>query len=211
MENRNYYEILGVSEKATLDEITKAKNLLAKKYHPDANLRHGIDTTEQMQEILEAYQTLSDPEKRREYDQSIAGSKKKMQTFDLSHMEETEDTSDSDLIKYWKVAGKLYDIIVESQTLFKERKRPGRLSKLSDRAARYALFLKNAGIPDKYWHPDIMNWILFTWYQNRNYTISHLLTLYDKHINEDLSKKDWLKMQKTTLQYQHAIRKLVKY
>ena len=53
MENKNYYDILGVSVKATMDEITAAKNLLAKRYHPDVNMKLGVDTTEQMQEILE--------------------------------------------------------------------------------------------------------------------------------------------------------------
>ena len=68
MENKTYYEILGVSKKATLDEITQAKNLLAKRYHPDVNMRHGIDTTRQLQEILEAYQILSDADARKEYE-----------------------------------------------------------------------------------------------------------------------------------------------
>ena len=73
MENKNYYDILGVSVKATLDEITAAKNLLAKRYHPDVNMKLGVDTTEQMQEILEAYRILSDPKKRSEYDREITG------------------------------------------------------------------------------------------------------------------------------------------
>ena len=64
MNDKNYYDILGVSEKATLEDITAAKNELAKKYHPDVNIRNGVDTTEQMQEILEAYNVLSDPDKR---------------------------------------------------------------------------------------------------------------------------------------------------
>ena len=60
MEDKNYYDILGVSVKATAEEITAAKNTLAKRFHPDANLKDGIDTTQQMQEILEAYAILSD-------------------------------------------------------------------------------------------------------------------------------------------------------
>lgn len=56
MKSHTYYDILGVSRDATLDEITTAKNALAKVYHPDANAHKNIDTTAFMQEILEAYQ-----------------------------------------------------------------------------------------------------------------------------------------------------------
>ena len=65
MKSRTYYEILGVSRDASIEEITIAKNALAKVYHPDANAHKDIDTTAFMQEILEAYQTLSDPEKKK--------------------------------------------------------------------------------------------------------------------------------------------------
>ena len=74
---RTYYHVLGVSREATLEEITNAKNALAKVYHPDANMHNDIDTTAYMQEILEAYRTLSDPEKRRQYDLELGGGKKR--------------------------------------------------------------------------------------------------------------------------------------
>ena len=45
MSSRTYYDILGVSRDATLEEITSAKNALAKVYHPDANMHKDIDTT----------------------------------------------------------------------------------------------------------------------------------------------------------------------
>ena len=45
MKSHTYYDILGVSRDATLDEITTAKNALAKVYHPDANAHKNIDTT----------------------------------------------------------------------------------------------------------------------------------------------------------------------
>ena len=65
MKSHTYYDILGVSRDATLDEITTAKNALAKVYHPDANMQNDIDTTAYMQEILEAYRILSNPDKRK--------------------------------------------------------------------------------------------------------------------------------------------------
>ena len=63
MSSRTYYDILGVSRDATLEEITSAKNALAKVYHPDANMHKDIDTTAFMQEIMEAYRVLSNPAK----------------------------------------------------------------------------------------------------------------------------------------------------
>ena len=74
MAKKNYYKILGVSRTASPEEISAAKNRLAKKYHPDANMKDGIDTTKKMQRILEAYRILSDPKKRASYDRKVSES-----------------------------------------------------------------------------------------------------------------------------------------
>src|SRR3989339_632219 len=63
---RDYYETLGVAKGASQDEIKKAYRNLARKYHPDVNKEHGA--ADKFKEINEAYQILSDPNKRSQYD-----------------------------------------------------------------------------------------------------------------------------------------------
>ena len=64
----DYYEILGISKKATANEIKKAYRKLARKYHPDLN-PDNKKAELKFKEINEAYATLKDPQKRAGYDQ----------------------------------------------------------------------------------------------------------------------------------------------
>lgn len=210
MKSKNYYDILGVSVKASAEEITSAKNELAKRYHPDANMKNGVDTTSQMQEILEAYKVLSDPARRKAYDRSLTGRKAVMRTFDLFDMEEESD-GDTGFVVYWKAANTLYDIVLESEPLFHKREAKGRLTALAIRALRPIITLREAQIPERYWHPDIMNWLLFTSYQNPNYTVTYLLALYDTHIKSSRSMVEKLKAQNAAARYEHTVKKLLKY
>lgn len=67
MSSNNYYDILGVSKNATDDEIKKAFHKLALKFHPDKN-KGNVEMENKFKEISKAYDTLSDPQKRRAYD-----------------------------------------------------------------------------------------------------------------------------------------------
>ncbi|MGN1298462.1 MAG: molecular chaperone DnaJ [Candidatus Scatovivens sp.] len=66
---RDYYEVLGVNKNATDEEIKKAYRRLAKKYHPDANPDNKAEAEAKFKEVNEAYETLSDKQKRQMYDQ----------------------------------------------------------------------------------------------------------------------------------------------
>ncbi len=80
----NYYEILGLDINATDEEIKKAYRMLAKKYHPDVS--NESDCEEKFKLINEAYQTLSNKEKRSAYDYSLHNS------FDNAHKETYDNT-----------------------------------------------------------------------------------------------------------------------
>lgn len=67
MNNQEYYDRLGVAKNASADEIKKAYRKMSKKYHPDINKDPGAD--QKYKDVQEAYETLSDPQKRSNYDQ----------------------------------------------------------------------------------------------------------------------------------------------
>lgn len=95
---KDYYETLGVPREASQDEIKKAFRALARKYHPDANPNDREAAEEKFKEIGEAYEVLSDENKRRQYDQTGSvnfGSGGQDFTWqDFSHFNDFSDLGD---------------------------------------------------------------------------------------------------------------------
>lgn len=95
---KDYYEVLGVSRDASQDEIKKAFRGLARKYHPDANPDNRTQAEEKFKEIGEAYEVLSDSNKRRMYDQTgsvdFGSGRQDFSWQDFSHFNDFSDLGD---------------------------------------------------------------------------------------------------------------------
>lgn len=232
---RTYYHILGVSRDASSEEITAAKNALAKIYHPDANMNNGVDTTKYMQEILEAYRILSDPEKRAEYDKKLGGGTNRVfRTFTMSDPEDTEnEENETSFVTYWATAGKLNEIVSNSVEILEEESKKisltqkilnklGKQSKsekeldtslktLSMQALSHITILKNAEIPMDYWQPEAMNWILIHWSQNQTHDYRTLFAQYDAFVNQNKSNAERLKLRAQNKQFHHQLKRLLTY
>jgi len=85
MAKRDYYEVLGVGKNASVDDIKRAYRRMAIKYHPDKN-PNDKEAEAKFKECAEAYEVLSDPEKRQRYDQFGHEGLRGMGMHDYTHM-----------------------------------------------------------------------------------------------------------------------------
>lgn len=83
---QTFYEILGISVSASAEEVRRSYRILARRYHPDLNPSNSEKNSEIFRKICQAYETLSNPEKRRSYDSLIPESK----TFSQKNQKKTD-------------------------------------------------------------------------------------------------------------------------
>ena len=232
MKSPTYYDILGVSRDASLEEITAAKNALAKVYHPDANVHKDIDTTAFMQDILEAYHVLSDEKKRKEYNRETFGESTRV--FKTFTVRPEGDSNDSSFVTYWNAASQLNETIDKSVRLMeresKKKSIPQRIikkigknqhheesfrnrqiSRLSKQAIQYITVLKMAGIPIEYWQPEAMNWVLIRWGQKQTLDYHVLFARYDTYIEQTATSTEKMKLRSKNRRYQNNLKKLLSY
>ena len=233
MKSHTYYDVLGVSRNATLEEIRTAKNALAKVYHPDASVHRDIDTTAFMQEILEAYRVLSNTESRKIYDQEVFGETARVfRTFTVGP--ENNEEEPLSFVTYWNTANQLHEVIGRSVQLMKQKdqkrtlprrifrkigkkdsreesSRARQIEKLSEQAIRYITILKMAGIPMEYWSPDAMNWVLVRWGQKQTMDYHILFSRYDAYIDETKTGTEKMRLRSQNRQFHNNLKKLLSY
>ena len=229
---RTYYDVLGISRNASLEEITSAKNALAKIYHPDANMKDDIDTTTYMQEILEAYRVLSNKEKREKYDSKLGGNVKRrnFKTFDMSKCDDQISVS---FVTYWNAALRLNEAINKSSRIFEKESKnisvinkiklklgkevtlsPAAINKLhalAKEAISCIATLRSGNIPTRHWHHDAMNWVLIRWGQKQTCSFDILFSKYDAYANENKSAKEKLKISNDLNRMQSELKRLLEY
>ena len=105
MAKRDYYEVLGVGKNASADEIKRAYRRMAMKYHPDKN-PDNKEAEGKFKECAEAYEVLSDPDKRQRYDQFGHEGLRGIGMRDYSHMK-------------WQDIGSIFEDIFGFDDLFR--------------------------------------------------------------------------------------------
>lgn len=134
----NFYEILGVPTTASQDKIKKTFRTLAKKYHPDVN--SSPETEKIMQKITEAYEVLSDVDKRKNYDRALGIEVNSYSGVYKSYTEtkeESESSFDDWITEYLKNMRKKREVNVDNEIEWEIRTLLGLEKQIVDKYLSY--------------------------------------------------------------------------
>ena len=203
----NYYEILGVSFSATQEEIKNAYRAMAKKYHPDINPQ--ADALVMMQQINEAYKTLSNLEKRKAYDAKINSTKDNRQENEAyksytKTREESEEDLEEWLIIYLNYRRKLESLYLNGikvcDTKYPSMKETIKLEFIKEaitQTLEYFIqeFADNPLIALQLLLMELSDYITKTYDSNATTTIGYvniaiIIKAFDKLLNKSLNGKN---------------------
>lgn len=215
MKDCTYYDLLGIPMDADDGEINNAKNFLVKKFHPDANIDSGFDTTAYIQNVLAAYRILSNPDSRRTYDRRIRNPMRR----ELSNKKETKYTGpvSPNFAPYWEAANKLNGLVNEGAILLKPKRfgkqevNADKLTVIANEAYPHIQLLKDGDIPRQYWFSHAMNWLLFQWSQNRDLAYPLLYSMYDSYLEQCKSAGEKRKITNQAALFLNNLDKLITY
>ena len=189
-----------------------------------------------MQEILEAYRVLSDPEKGKAYNHETFGetAPRVFRTFKVGPDDDSRDDSSS-FVTYWNAASRLNETLRRSMRLMEKESqkkslpqrifrkigkagaenpddyRSRQIAKLSMEAVQYITTLKMAGIPMQYWHSDAMNWVLVRWGQKQDTDYHVLFSRYAAYVEQNKSNSEKMKIRSHNRQFHNNLKKLLSY
>ncbi len=220
MKDCTYYDLLGVSQDATDEQIVAAKNFLAKKFHPDANMNTNFDTTTYIQNVLHAYRILSDPKKRRAYDRHLANPAPRERKRPRPEPSYENVVLSPNFAPYWEAANKLNELCTTSTALLKQ-KRWGKqefpedtllqLQSLANEADVHIRVLESGNIPRDYWFSHAMNWLLFQWSQHRDLSYEMLFSMYETYLEQRKSALDKKKIQLKRTSFLNNLEKIMEF
>ena len=123
MTNKNYYAVLGLDSSASIEVIKAVYRVLAKKYHPDTYSGNKDKGEKIFKKINEAYQVLSNPSKKEEYDKSREDTHKNANDYEASDYNDenqSDDFYDSEDKKKWEVACDIYPEIKDYRAMLRK-------------------------------------------------------------------------------------------
>lgn len=220
MKDCTYYDLLGVPNDATDEQIVAAKNFLAKKFHPDANIDSKFDTTAYFQNVLHAYRILSDPKKRRAYDRHLSNPAPRDRRPRRPQQAPETVTLSPNFAPYWEAANKLNELTGTSSALLKQKKwgkhelpedTLQQLQNLATEADVHIRVLESGYIPREYWFPHAMNWLLFQWSQHRELSYEMLFSMYESYLDQRKSALDKKKVQLMRKVFLGSLDKLMEF
>ena len=151
--NKNYYDILQVNKNASPEIIEKAYKILAKKYHPDLQPEDQKKQAEEiLKEINEAYEVLSTPEKKKDYDDSLLEEETQKHSESNSYYNHENTSTNFNSIPIHELKYRQQQELLRQQKLQQEQQYQQQLQQAREKAYYddYIQDLKNLGYKIRY-------------------------------------------------------------